>query len=101
MGSGAKSKHASYPVAPAEPATAVAPPVPASDATAVAAAGEAYTEALSQLEGVQDYQGLTQATAAVLEAQSALVDEGWPPQLGAEAPETSPASTSTLAFAVV
>ena len=85
MGSGAKSKHASYPVAPAESATAVAPPVPASEAPAVTAAGEAYTEALTQLEGVQDYEGLTQATAAVLEAQSALLDEGWPPQLAAEA----------------
>jgi len=85
MGSGAKSKHASYPVAPAEPATAVAPPVPASEAPAASAAGEAYTEALSELEGVQDYEGLTQATAAVLEAQSALLDEGWPPQLAAEA----------------
>ena len=85
MGSGAKSKHASYPVAPAEPATAVAPPVPASEAPAVTAAGDAYAEAAAHLEEEQDYEGLTQATAAVLEAQSALLDEGWPPQLAAEA----------------
>jgi len=85
MGSGAKSKHASYPVAPAESTTAVAPSVPVSDTQAVTAAGEAYTEAVAQLDGVQDFEGLTQATAAVLKAQSALVDEGWPPQLAAEA----------------
>ena len=68
----------------------------AAGAPAVTAAGEAYTEALSQLEGVQDYEGLTQATAAVLEAHSALLDEGWPPQLAAEGLKAETANASRL-----
>jgi len=94
MGSGAKTKHASYPVAPAESTTAVAPSVPVSDTQAVTAAGEAYTEAMAQLAGVQDFAGLSEATAAVLEAQSALVDEGWPAQLAAEAEKGLKAGTA-------
>ena len=91
MGSGAKTKHMSYAVAPAE---APAAPVPASDAPVVTAAGEAYTGAMAQLAGVQDFEGLSQATAAVLEAQAALVDEGWPAQLASEAEKGLKAGTA-------
>ena len=91
MGSGSKTTHASYAVAPSQ---AVGEPVPASELGAVTAAGEAYSEAVGQLDHVQDYAGLTEATAAALEAHSSLIDEGWPPQLASEALKGLKAETS-------
>jgi hypothetical protein len=92
MGSGSKTSHASYAVAPS--AAAVGEPVPASDLGAVTAAGEAYTETLAQMNDVQDFAGLSEATAAALEAHASLVDDGWPPQLAAEALKGLKAGTS-------
>jgi hypothetical protein len=83
MGSGSKTTHAAYAVAPSQ--AVVGDPVPASELAALTAAGDAYSEALAQLNEVQDFAGLAEATAAALEAHSTLVDEGWPPQLASEA----------------
>jgi hypothetical protein len=94
MGSGSKTSHVPYSVSPAEPVGAPIAAVQASDAPAVTAAGEAYAEAVAQLGEVHDYQGLSEATAAVLEAKSALVGEGWPPQLAAEAEKGLKVETS-------
>ena len=92
MGSGSKTSHVAYAVGPS--ATPVGEPVPASEMGAVTAAGDAFAEALSQLHGVQGYAGLSEATAAALEAHAQLVGQNWPPQLASEALKGLKAQTS-------